>query len=53
MQLSSATLYDESIDVVDAEEVKSPTPSGMKDRDLYCFQDKKTGYATKVCRLAG
>lgn len=44
LQFSSATLYDESIDVVDAEEVESPTSNGIKDRDLYSFQDKQTHY---------
>lgn len=52
MQFSSATLYDESIDVADAEEVESPTSSSIKDRDLYSFQDKKTDYDYKVCRQA-
>lgn len=50
MQFSSTTLYDESIDVADAEEVESPTSSSIKDRDLYSFQDKKTDYDNKVCR---
>jgi hypothetical protein len=50
MQFSSATLYDESIDVADAEEVESPTSSSIKDRDLYSFQDRKTDYDNKVCR---
>lgn len=52
MQFSSATLYDESIDVADAEEVESPTSSSIKDRDMYSFQDKKTDYDNKVCRQA-
>jgi hypothetical protein len=52
MQFSSATLYDESIDVVDAEEVESPISISVKDRDLYSFQDKKTDYDNKVCRQA-
>ena len=52
MQFSSATLYDESIDVADAEEVESPTSSSIKDRDLYSFRDKKTDYDNKVCRQA-
>jgi hypothetical protein len=52
MQFSSGMLYDESIDVVDAEEVESPTSSSIKDRDLYNFQDKKTDYDNKVCMLA-
>jgi hypothetical protein len=52
MQFSSAMLYDESIDVVGAEEVESPTSISIKDRDLYNFQDKKTDYDEKVCMLA-
>jgi len=52
MQFTSATLYDESIDVVDAEEVESPTSYNTKDRDLYSFQDKKTNYDNKVRRQA-
>jgi hypothetical protein len=52
MQFSSAMLYDESIDVVGAEEVDSPTSSSTKDRDLYSFQDKMTDYDNKVCMLA-
>lgn len=52
MQFSSAMLYDESIDVVGAEEVESPTSSSNKDRDLYNFQDKKADCDNKVCMLA-
>jgi len=52
VQFSSATLYDESIDVADAEEVESPPSSSIKDRDLYRFQDKNTDYDNKVCRQA-
>jgi hypothetical protein len=53
LQFSSATLYDESIDVVDAEEVESPTSSSIRDRDLDSYQDKQTDYDEydKVCRL--
>jgi hypothetical protein len=50
LQFSSATLYDESIDVVDAEEVESPTSSSIKDRDIDSFQEKQTDY-DKVCML--
>jgi hypothetical protein len=53
LQFSSATLYDESIDVVDAEEVESPTSNSIKDRDLDNYQDKQTDYGDydKVRRL--
>ncbi|PSN30857.1 Intraflagellar transport protein 46 [Blattella germanica] len=40
----SETLYDESIDVEDAEEVKSPTPNSNNDRD----QDINTEYEDKA-----
>jgi hypothetical protein len=52
MQFSAAMLYDESIDVVDAEEVDSPTSNSIKDRDICSFHDKKTDYDNKVCMLA-
>jgi hypothetical protein len=52
MQFSAAMLYDKSIDVVDAEEVESPTSNSIRDRDLYSFHNKKTDYDNKVCMLA-
>ncbi|KAJ4436054.1 hypothetical protein ANN_18681 [Periplaneta americana] len=46
---SSATMYDESIDVTGAEEVKSPTFNSNKDRDVYSHD--KAGPSNDVAIL--
>ncbi|XP_069677558.1 intraflagellar transport protein 46 homolog isoform X3 [Periplaneta americana] len=49
LKFSSATMYDESIDVTGAEEVKSPTFNSNKDRDVYSHD--KAGPSNDVAIL--
>ncbi|KAJ9588361.1 hypothetical protein L9F63_018287 [Diploptera punctata] len=48
LKFSNAALYDESIDVADAEEVKSPTPNSNSGRNQFTLQDNNSDYEDKA-----